>query len=86
MGAWETDYIGAETEQLTLEHEIEDLEVCSNFFFLSFFPGKCAKENVDTDTKTVWLYHFVLKRKMADVDVWKTRIGEIQQELSFSKN
>ncbi|PWY97237.1 hypothetical protein BCV70DRAFT_167411 [Testicularia cyperi] len=49
-GAWETDFIGAETEQLTLEHEIEDLE-----------------------------------RKMADVEGWKARVGEIQKELSFSK-
>ncbi|CBQ68560.1 probable peroxisomal half ABC transporter [Sporisorium reilianum SRZ2] len=50
-GAWETDFIGAETEQLSLENEIEDLE-----------------------------------KKMADVEGWKTRIGEIQKELSFSKN
>ncbi|SPO28369.1 probable peroxisomal half ABC transporter [Ustilago trichophora] len=50
-GAWETDFIGAETEQLTMEHEIEDLE-----------------------------------KKMAEVEGWKSRIGEIQKELSFSKN
>ncbi|KAJ1023141.1 hypothetical protein NDA16_003294 [Ustilago loliicola] len=50
-GAWETDFIGAETEQLSMEHEIEDLE-----------------------------------KKMAEVDGWKTRIGEIQKELAFSKN
>ena len=50
-GAWETDFIGAETEQLSMEHEIEDLE-----------------------------------KKMAEVEGWKTRIGEIQKELSFSKN
>ncbi|KAJ9474132.1 Peroxisomal long-chain fatty acid import protein 2 [Pseudozyma hubeiensis] len=49
-GAWETDFIGAETEQLSMEHEIEDLE-----------------------------------KKMAEVEGWKTRIGEIQEELSFSK-
>ena len=50
-GAWETDFIGAETEQLSMEHEIEDLE-----------------------------------KKMAEVEGWKSRIGEIQKELSFSKN
>ncbi|EST04538.1 Peroxisomal fatty acyl CoA transporter, transmembrane domain protein [Kalmanozyma brasiliensis GHG001] len=50
-GAWETDFIGAETEQLSMEHEIEDLE-----------------------------------KKMAEVEGWKTRIGEIQKELAFSKN
>ncbi|KAJ1041814.1 hypothetical protein NDA11_005184 [Ustilago hordei] len=50
-GAWETDFIGAETEELSMEHEIEDLE-----------------------------------KKMAQVEGWKTRIGEIQKELSFSKN
>lgn len=50
-GAWETDFIGAETEQLSMEHEIEDLE-----------------------------------KKMAEVEGWKARIGEIQKELSFSKN
>lgn len=50
-GSWETDFIGAETEQLSMEHEIEDLE-----------------------------------KKMAQVEGWKTRIGEIQKELSFSKN
>ncbi|SNX85798.1 probable peroxisomal half ABC transporter [Melanopsichium pennsylvanicum] len=49
-GAWETDFIGAETEQLSMEHEIEDLE-----------------------------------KKMAEVEGWKNRIGEIQKELSFSK-
>ncbi|KAN0061361.1 ATP-binding cassette long-chain fatty acid transporter pxa1 [Thecaphora frezii] len=48
-GAWETDYIGAETEQLSLENEIADLE-----------------------------------KKMAEVDGWKERIGEIQKELSLS--
>ena len=26
-GTWETDFIGTETEQLSLEHEIADLEV-----------------------------------------------------------
>ena len=50
-GAWETDFIGAETEQLSMENEIEDLE-----------------------------------KKMAEVEGWKSRIGEIQKELSFSKN
>lgn len=50
-GAWETDFIGAETEQLSMENEIEDLE-----------------------------------KKMAEVEGWKTRIGEIQNELLFSKN
>lgn len=50
-GAWETDFIGAETEQLSMEHEIEDLE-----------------------------------KKMAEVEGWKSRIGEIQKELAFSKN
>ncbi|GAK68093.1 ATP-binding cassette transporter [Moesziomyces antarcticus] len=50
-GAWETDYIGAETEQLSMENEIEDLE-----------------------------------RKMAEVEGWKSRIGEIQKELSLSQS
>ncbi len=27
-----------------------------------------------------------LEKKMAEVEGWKSRIGEIQKELSFSKN